>query len=168
MFYVAGSKLGDAQLAKEIIQDIFMDVWERRFSLEVNRGLKPYLNVALNYKVINQQAIRCRNLRYQKSVLQQTQGDVDNSTELQLRFVDLKEQLDRLIGDLPEKCQLVFRLSREQGLSHKDIAARLDMSPKTVEAHVAKALHKLRHGLSRLLLLLAFSATCIAGFQKYF
>jgi RNA polymerase sigma factor (sigma-70 family) len=70
-----------------------------------------------------------------------------------LEFEELQEQLSELVATLPEKCQLVFKLSRDAGYTHKEIASELGISEKTVEAHLGKALKVLRNGLNYLLVL---------------
>ncbi|MND73579.1 RNA polymerase sigma factor [compost metagenome] len=79
---------------------------------------------------------------------------MDDSTQQWLEFLDLKEILEQTITELPEKCQLVFRMSRDLHLSQKEIAAQLDISEKTVEAHLGKAIKTLRNKLNRFLILL--------------
>ena len=69
-----------------------------------------------------------------------------------LEFDELKSRLETLVSNLPEKCRLVYKLSREQGLSQKQIAREYGISEKTVEAHIGKALKALRTGLGQLLL----------------
>ena len=71
----------------------------------------------------------------------------DNSTQDRLDFEDLQTRLEALVAGLPEKCQLVYRMSRENGHSQREIAGELNISEKTVEAHLGKALKLLRNGL---------------------
>jgi RNA polymerase sigma-70 factor (ECF subfamily) len=75
----------------------------------------------------------------------------DHSTENWLQFEQLKEQLARATAQLPEKCRMVFQLSREKGFSQKQIAGQLGISEKTVESHLSKALRVLRNSLGQLL-----------------
>ena len=73
----------------------------------------------------------------------------DNTTEERLRLEELQHELMNETEKLPAKCKMVFRLSREQGYTQKQIATRMGISEKTVESHLAKALRTLRVGLSQ-------------------
>jgi RNA polymerase sigma-70 factor (ECF subfamily) len=71
----------------------------------------------------------------------------DYTTENQLNFEELKDRLAKHVAELPEKCRIVFQLSREEGLSQKEIALRTGISEKTVEGHISRALQALRTNL---------------------
>ena len=75
-----------------------------------------------------------------------------NSTEDWLEFEELKSRLELLVSNLPEKCRLVYKMSRENGMSQKQIAEEFCISEKTVEAHIGKALKVLRTGLGQIFL----------------
>ncbi len=150
LFYTAGIKLDDPCLAKEIVQDIFADIWERRTSIELTALFKTYISAALKYKIITRQVHRKRT----NNPIDPSENHIeiaDYTTEQFLDFEELKDRLAKFVGNLPEKCQLIFRLSREGGLSQKEIAHRLSISERTVESHLYKALNKLRHSLGQFL-----------------
>lgn len=84
--------------------------------------------------------------RYIDSVVSQDQ--VDDSTQEWLAFEELRAELAKYTQQLPEKCRLVFQLSREDGYSQKQIAEALQISEKTVEAHLGKAFKTLRSKLA--------------------
>ena len=71
----------------------------------------------------------------------------DSSTEQWLGFDELKERIARLVANLPDKCRLVYQLSKESGYSQREIALHLNISEKTVEAHVNRAMKVLRTGI---------------------
>ena len=75
----------------------------------------------------------------------------DISTEKQVSFDELQHELTALVHSLPEKCQLVYKLSREAGYSQKEIAHHLSISEKTVESHLSRAVKTLRLGLKNFL-----------------
>ena len=150
MFVVASHKVGNLAEAEEIVQDIFLDVWHRRAELTVTTSLSSYLYTCVKYKVLNVLAKRQLALRYTKyagTALSQA----DHSTEDWLQFEQLKEQLAEATAQLPEKCRIVFQLSRTNGFSQKQIAGQLGISEKTVESHLTKALRILRNSLGQLL-----------------
>lgn len=149
LLFIAGVKLRDLAIAEELVQDIFFDLWQRRDRFELFGELNHYLAVCMKHKVINVQAKRKRAQDYAlfaASRLEQAGQD----TEHWLRFEELKDQLSRLVAGLPERCRITYQLSREQGLSQKEIAHRLHVSEKAVEGNLSRALKALRAGLSHL------------------
>ncbi len=144
LFTIAARKLGNPSEAEEIIQDIFLDLWNRRTTLQINSAVKSYLAVAVKYRVINLLAHKYQVLRFEKEI---NKNEADYSTTQWLSFEELQERLAALVAQLPEKCRIVFTLSRNEGLSQKQIASRLGIAEKTVESHLSKALRDLRTGI---------------------
>lgn len=146
-------KLGSAEEAEEIVQTVFINLWRRRHTLQLRFTLATYLASVLKYEIIEHLA-RQKKENAQKQLLISVRPVEDHSTLEWLDYEQLQEDLERTIAALPEKCRLVFRLSREEGLSGKQIASTLNISPKTVEAHMNKALKFLRTSLQQLFSLL--------------
>lgn len=147
---IAVNKIHDLDDAEEIVQDIFVTLWKRRRDLEITGTLNNYLAVSVKYRVIKVLAKRQHQQKYENYQL----GNAvlfDNSTQEWLDFEELRSRLSELVGKLPEKCRLVYQLSKESYFSQKQIAAELNISEKTVEAHLAKAVKSLRAGLSHFL-----------------
>jgi RNA polymerase sigma-70 factor (family 1) len=147
LLFIAGIKLRDLAIAEELVQDIFFDLWQRRSQLQLSGEPSHYLAVCMKNKVINVQAKRKRALDYQAysgKILPQA----DNSTEHWLHFEELKDKLASLVAGLPERCRITYQLSREAGLSQKQIARQLKVSEKAVEGNLSRALKALRIGLA--------------------
>lgn len=146
MFIIASNRLDYPEDAEEIVQDIFVSLWHRRATLKHDLNLAVYLAVSVKYRVIKALGKQRLQRRYVDSLL----GDIrmDDSTQEWLAFEELQEQLAAYVAQLPEKCQLVFRLSREDGLSQRQIAEKLGISEKTVESHLGKAFKTLRTKLA--------------------
>jgi RNA polymerase sigma-70 factor (family 1) len=153
LFAVAGNKIRDLNEAEEIVQDIFVALWQRREVLQITDTLGAYLAVSVKYRVIKILDKRYHQQQYANH-RSQTLSLLDDSTQEWLQFGELKTRLSELVADLPEKCRLVYRLSREAGYSQKQIAEELSISEKTVEAHIGKALKALRTGLNHFLTIL--------------
>ncbi|WP_225874780.1 RNA polymerase sigma-70 factor [Pedobacter hiemivivus] len=145
MFALACQKINDPEEAREIVQQIFIRLWERKDKLEINNTLGGYLSVSVKYRIIN--ALNMHYVRKNYIDNLPAWSELDDSTQEWLDFEEVKERLAILVSNLPEKCRIVFVMSREQGLSQKKIAETLNISEKTVEAHLSKAVKSLRTGL---------------------
>ena len=131
------------ETAEEIVQDVFMSLWNRRHETEIDR-LAAYLATAVKFAVFKTLARENRR----KALLAGQPADVPTSPDeaiIEAKF--LKEYLDGVVAGLPEKCRLVFTYSREHQLSTKEIADTLQLSHKTVESHLTKALKTIRYYL---------------------
>lgn len=152
----------DEQIAEDLSQEVFFEVWKKRQRLSIKTSLRAYLkraalNKALNY--IRDEKIDFRNAPPKE-------GLASNNTTItqQLAADNLQQEIDDAIDSLPEKCRLVFVLSRFEELSYQQIADQLNISIKTVENQISKALKLLRQALSRHLLLISLFIALISGY----
>lgn len=152
LFSIAGHKLDQLEDAEEVVQNIFISLWNRRETLEITSTLNSYLAVSVKYRVIKVLEKQYHQRKYTNSLGKRQ--SLDDSTQEWLEFTELKAQLEQLVKRLPDKCQLVYRMSRENGFSQKEIAGKLDISEKTVEAHLGKALKTIKSGLNTFISLL--------------
>jgi RNA polymerase sigma-70 factor (family 1) len=131
----------------DVCQTVFLWLWENRAQVKPVSNLKGYLYTAVKYKIANM----IRNGKYRESLFEDLESiDTHSYQANDLEIKELKNFIDQLIDGLPEKCRAVFLLSRQQHLTHKQIAERLGIGERTVDAHIAKALQKLRGPLNRL------------------
>ena len=143
LFISAYNIIKDRELCEDIIQDIFMNIWHNREKLEINISLKSYLYACARYQVFNQ-------FRKNKDKIHvEFFDDLDKrfqyaTPETEMMHNELTQQINSIVESLPEKCQMVYKLSREEHLSHKAIAEQLNISTKTVENHISKALQVIR------------------------
>lgn len=151
LFTVASNKIGQPEEAEEIVQDIFISLWDRRMEITITSSLNAYLAVSVKYRVIKILAKRYQHNKYEEHSLAFMPCST-NSTEDWLEFLELKSRLEILVAELPEKCRLVYKASREKGYSQKQIAEEFGIAEKTVEAHLSKALKSLRTGLGQMFL----------------
>jgi RNA polymerase sigma-70 factor (ECF subfamily) len=128
--------------AEELIHDIFVTLWEKRDSIYILNSFRAYIFAMLQYGSLRILASRKRNRT--KPMLDEMPEKADYSTQDWLDFDSLREELESAINQLPERCQLIFRMSREQGLSDKAIAEKLYISVNTVRTQMYRALQKLK------------------------
>ncbi len=147
MYSTAHKRVKNGEVAEEIVQDLFADLWFRRDNLPVISRLSGYLYSAIHYRVINhiQKEITKNKFEHYVALYHL---DFDNSTEEELIYNDLNLHIDKEVETLPVKCREVFKLSRAQHKSNKEIAQTLGISEKAVEKHITKALKHLRASLN--------------------
>lgn len=155
MFVVAANQLEDLPAAQELVQDVWLDIWNRREGIRLTGEIKNYLAVAVKYRVINEFARRKRNRDYQRHAALYLSAS-NNYTQEQLGFDELKEQLGILVSSLPEKCRITYQLSREKGLSNRQIANAMNISEKAVERNLTRALKSIREGLKGIFRMIIF------------
>jgi RNA polymerase sigma-70 factor (ECF subfamily) len=146
IFLVARNRLSNDNDAEEIVQDIFCNLWRKRSSFVLDKSFKAYFSVAVKYEVINRSVRKGRENSFIEQFSKENTEE-DLSTLETLSFNELEERLYKSITLLPERCQLVFKLRFEKEYSQKEIANELDISEKTVEAHLSKARKHIRTSL---------------------
>jgi len=137
--------LNNREDAEEVIHDIFVQLWRKRATIELNNRFVTYLSAMLRYgcfKILARQKRRLHSGTDVKSL-----EIMDDSTCQYLDFEYLRIELEKEVSQLPEKCQLIFRYSRETGLTDKQIAEKLHISVNTVRTQMGRALKKLKTSL---------------------
>jgi len=143
---IAFHKVGCLEISKELVQDVFTNLWKRREHLQIRTTFAAYIKTALKYTVLDHiRSCKVKD-RYVESI-QNFSIDKDNSTLELIAYNELDHFLKQEISKLPEKCQQIFKLSRVNQLSTKEIAEHLQISPKTVENQISKALRILRSNI---------------------
>lgn len=146
LYAVAYHRVNNVSEAEDIVQEVFFSLWKRRAILDLKNGISTYFSIAVKYQVINRLAKEGVKQVYKEAVLDRADTD-ENSVDVWLAEKELMYKLEECISKLPEKCRLVFEKSRKEGKSTKKIADELNISTKTVEAHITKALSTLRSSL---------------------
>ena len=138
--------LGNEDDAREVVHQVFIKLWERRMEIDLSTSLKSYLFTAVNNRSLN--VIRDRK-KFSSDEVPERVADWDAGAELE--SLELEERIRGAIASLPERCRVIFELNRFEGLSYGDIAKELDISIKTVENQMSKALKILREQLANYL-----------------
>lgn len=140
----AASILRSPEDGEEIVQDLFFQLWEKREQLQINTSLKSYLYRSVRNRCLNFIKHEKVKEKYRQEAVQQFSENVrekaDDGTEL-------AEKIQQAIATLPPRCREIFELSRFEGLKYREIADVLEISPKTVEVQMGKALKELRKHL---------------------
>ncbi|ANQ49935.1 RNA polymerase sigma-70 factor [Flammeovirga yaeyamensis] len=136
----------DWETAEELVQDIFVNFWTKRENLNINLSLKAYLYRASRNHTLN--FIKRRNFErdYQKGVAERMEIS-KNDTEDAYHFNELEKKLYASIEELPEKMREIFKMSRFEDLTYKEIAEALDIPVRTVHYQIGLALKQLREKL---------------------
>lgn len=150
LFNFARGYLNNEENAREVIQDVFLLLWEQRLKLAEDTVINAYLFTLTRNRCIDM-------IRREKLVLQFRNDKQDeyrrltenynalSDTILDNIFADeLQDEIDRAINSLTDQCKKVFILSRRNGLKNREISEELNLSLKTVESHITKALRQIR------------------------
>lgn len=140
LVHTAIRKTGLKTIAEDLVQETFVKFWLGRHRFDIHKNIQAYLLGTLRHCIINYYH---QEQKKQVSTLEEDDFLPDNDTSEHLDFNTLHEFYEQSLLKLPEKCREVFTLSRK-GYSLKEIAAQMEISEKTVEAHISKALKILR------------------------
>ena len=142
----ANRYLYDFESAREVVQDLFVSIYEKRYNLDINSSIKGYLYRSVQNRCINFIHAQKTKNKYAEYVKEHT-SENENQLEKEIHASQLEKALLSAIGELPPKCRMIFKMNRFEGLSNGDIAERLELSKRTVETQITKALKILRNKL---------------------
>lgn len=149
------------------MQESFITLWERRETIDVNRSVKSYLTTTIHNKCHNY----LRDNRKFNTRLLEIENILEISGDSDTDFLvtaELQQSIQQAIEGLPEKCREIFVLNRYENMKYQEIAHQLDISVKTVEAQMSKALQHMRIQLSGYLLLFPALLSFIQAIVKDF
>lgn len=137
--------LKDEDIAKGMVQNVFLKLWERKNTLNFSGSLQAYLYGAVYHECLNHLRHEKVKVSHHDHIVYTMKDKVE--TDDGIEFTDLKEKLQQALNSLPERCRTIFQLSRFEELKYQEIADHLGISIKTVEAQMGKALKILRYKL---------------------
>ncbi len=139
--------LKNKEEAEEIVQEVFITIWEKRKKIEPDGSFSGFLFTVTRNKIYNR--IK-QNLPYQEfNDYLDTNGSYDHSPCRNFEFEELNEVIRAVINSLPPKRKKIFLLSRIRGLTYKEIADKLGVSVNTVDTQIRKSLDEIRKSLKK-------------------
>lgn len=148
--------LNDKARAEDVVQDIFLKLWQKREEISVQENLSAYLHRAVTNHAINIYKQQYRRLIEHGEEISEKPDTVSIEADNVILTKELSEKIDYAISTMPDSIRGVFMLSRFEELSYKEIAERLEISVKTVEKHMSNALKHLRKYLPLIVLVKYF------------
>lgn len=154
LFAFARKFTSDSDSARDLVQEVFIDLWDRIADLQINSSVRSYLFSMVHNKCLNQirsQKVHNKYTSYTEIKIKEAElfyFDANESVHSSIFMKDIQEILDKQISELPEGCREVFKMSRIEGLENKQIAEKLDLSVRTVENQIYRALKVLKESLS--------------------
>ncbi|MEM7549779.1 MAG: RNA polymerase sigma-70 factor [Bacteroidota bacterium] len=155
LFNLSKGILKDEAIAEEQVQEVFIKLWERKEELQADIKLFPYLLTSVRNRSYNYVRDHTVAQKYVDHQLQQYREQIFNQDYEQYSD-EIILKLNKVIDQLPDKCREVFKLSRFENLSHKEISKRLNISTKTIENHITKAMKVIRAQMTQLLIFITF------------
>jgi RNA polymerase sigma-70 factor, ECF subfamily len=153
----------DSDAAKDIVQEVFLNLWQKKESIDLSRPVRSYLTSSVRNKCLNY--LR-DNKKFTDTIFESEDiaGDPFEKQHDRLIEEELKKKIKASIDELPAKCREVFIMSRYERLKYSEIAERLQISVKTVETQMSKALQHLRIRLAEFIVILIL---VITGFLNF-
>ncbi|WP_113639194.1 RNA polymerase sigma factor [Nubsella zeaxanthinifaciens] len=152
LFIHALQKLNDKEEAQDIVHELFAQLWNKRSDIQIHTNLAAYLYSSIRNKILDHISKKQVRDKYVDSLQGFLNSDY-NITDHRIREKQLAALIEKGIGQLPSKMREIFELSRKKSLSHKQIAAQLNLSEQTVKKQVNNALRILRTKLGTMLFL---------------
>jgi len=137
--------LSDVNTAEDLVQEVFYELWKKQRELSIQTSLKAYLRQSCRNKALN--FIRDNRRVFLREEPEERPQRYWDSPQSQMEGAELQAFIDEVIDGLPERCRVVFILSRFEDMSYSEIAEHLGISAKTVENQISKALRLLREAL---------------------
>ena len=145
----AGSIVNDDDQAEDIVQQVFINIWEKRHTITFHVSAKSYLYRAVHNRCLNY--LEQNKVRQMYASENSTMAEPASPPDLPQHQRELQLQITNAINKLPEQCRIIFKLSRFEEMKYAEIAAHLGISIKTVENQMGKALRVLREELKEYL-----------------
>lgn len=135
--------LKDQVQVEDIVQEVFYEFWKKKEAIVINTSLKAYLRRSSVNKALN--FIRDKKIKFdEEEKIDEVKFSDKTNAQNSMEYSELEAYVTKAVDSLPEKCRIIFAMSRYEEFTYKEIAAKLNISTKTVENQISKALRLLR------------------------
>jgi len=142
----ANKLLADPDLSRSVVQDVFVMFYEKRDEINIHTSLKSHIFQTVRNRCLNIIKRNKMKQEHHKRILEITPDRVEPFENLE--YIELENCITKTVEDLPEQCKKIFSMSRYEGINNQEIADTLNLSKRTVETQISKALKRLRTELS--------------------
>lgn len=147
MFVTATNALRNKEEAADVIQDVFLSLWNRRNELDIRGSVAAYLHTSVRYKCIHYIEKNITRRDYLVHLADVAVSFYHPNAEINLQLKELEQAIKSSIAKMPPKMQKVYKLSRQEHLSYKEISNSMSISVETVKKHIQHALYLIRKDL---------------------
>lgn len=144
LFLTAVKVLRSKEDAADIVQEVFLSIWNRRQELTIETSVHAYLQTSVRYKAIHYIEKNITRRDYLAVLIETVATDLAASAETRLQLKQVQEAIHAAVEQMPPKMKQVYQLSRQENLTHREIAARLGISDETVKKHIQHALQLIK------------------------
>lgn len=147
LYKIAIKRVGSPEDVKDILQEVFLSLWNNIVNVKVNDSLGGYLYVSLRNKILNyycHQETRLKALAHQRFLAVES----ENQAWANLYTKEMRQFIAQQVERLPSQMRQIYLLSREERLTHAEIAALMGLAPQTVKNQLYRALQRIRGGLN--------------------
>lgn len=147
LFITASRSLRGKEEAADVVQDVFLSLWNRRNELNLQGSLAAYLHTSVRYKCIHYIEKNITRRDYLVQLAEVAISASFPSAEINLQLKEMQQTINNAVAKMPPKMQEVYKLSRREHLSNKEISDCMSISVETVKKHIQHALHLIRKDL---------------------
>jgi RNA polymerase sigma-70 factor (family 1) len=141
LFITAAKALRGKEEAADVVQEVFLSLWNRRNELNIQGSLSAYLHTSVRYKCIHYIE---KNITRRDYLVQLVDVAIGSNAEINLQLKGMQQTINKAVAKMPAKMKEVYKLSRQQHLSYKEISENLSISVETVKKHIQHALQLIR------------------------
>ena len=150
----------------DILQEVFIRIWENRKNIHSSNTFNSYIFTITKNLLLNELRSRLNNNKIKDKIFKLSVSK-EYTIIQDIEYNDLTEKVDQIIDTMPSKTKTVYELSRKEGFSNKEIAKKLEISPKTVEYHISQSIRLLKDKLKELgLISLLYSTSTSRPLRK--
>lgn len=162
----ANTYLNNIAESEDLVQEVFVKIWDKHNELNVTTSIKSYLFQAVKNSCFNHIKHQKVQRKHKEHLFHHSESSIDTTNQIEVKQLSLR--IEEAIEKMSEKRKEIFYLSRHEGLKYQEIADKLNISIKTVETQMGLALKHLRNELKSYLPIIALSFMCSIFFELLF